>query len=530
MTPPSGGKAVVDALVTSGIDTAFGIPGTHNLEIYRYLPGSGIRHVSMRHEQGVGYAADGYARVLGRPAVCLPTSGPGLANLVTAAATAYADSVPMVIVTPGPPVGAVGGDLGRLHEMRDQFRMMSGVVEWAFRPERPTDVGPAITEAVQLMLSSRPRPAFVEIPLDILEGPWDQDLAPPEAPGMPHGAAPDLGLVAEAADALNRSGRTVIVLGGGARRAARTCAQIAERLDAAVLTTVNGKGIVDERDDRSLGASLRLPAARKQVRGADTVLMIGTEWSDADLWGGVEVPEGTLIRVDIDPAQLTKNADPDIGILGDAEDVLQLLLPALEQRPPLNDWMSERELIFTEAMQDGAVWRQYQEALRDAVPDDLVVCGDSAQVSYFGTVHLLPMAPADRFLYPTGFATLGYGLPAAIGAKLAAPEKNVVVLVGDGGFTFSVQELMSAAALSLPIPIVVCDNGGFGQIRDEMHARGISPVGVDLPMPNLAALSHAFALDFEFVGDRDELASAVRRALKGSRPTLIDAPLAAFAS
>lgn len=530
MTPPTVGKAVVDALVTAGIDTAFGIPGTHNLEIYRYLPTSGIRHVSMRHEQGVGYAADGYARLTGMPAACLPTSGPGLSNLVVAAATAYADSVPMLIVTPGPPVGAVGGDLGRLHEMRDQFVMMSGVLEWVFRPEDPADVAPIIIDVVQRMQSSRPRPAYVEVPLDILEGPWEQHRMElrPRTPASVE--IPDPHLVAEAADLLNQSRRTVLVLGGGARRAARACAEVADRIDAAVVTTVNGKGIIDESDDRSLGASLRLPAARLQIRDADVVLMVGTEWSDSDLWGGTEVPGGTVIRVDIDPGQLSKNVKSDVGIIGDAEEVLEQLILVLDERVPVNDWMSAREAIFKEALQDGAPWRGYQEALREAVPEDLVVCGDSAQVSYYGTVHLLPMSPTDRFLYPTGFATLGYGLPAAIGAKLAMPEKNVVVLVGDGGFSFTLQELLSAATLSLPIPIIVCDNGGFGQIRDEMQVRGIQPLGVDLPMPDLAALAGAFSLDFESVVDRDELASVVRRALKATRPTLIDAPFSVFTS
>jgi acetolactate synthase-1/2/3 large subunit len=523
MTHVNGGLAVVRAVEASGITTAFGIPGTHNLEIYRHLPTSTLLHFTMRHEQGMGYAADGYARITGRPAVCFPTSGPGLANMAAAVATAHADSVPLLVVAPGPVLGQEGGDLGRLHEMHDQFRMMTGIVHSHARPRSPEEATQAILDAVWDMAVCRPRPAYVEIPLDVLQAPWSGQIAnrpPTRAPW----SEPTSDIEAAAA-ALNAAPTIVIVLGGGARGSGELLASIAECINAPVITTVNAKGVVDESHPLSMGASLRVSESRELISGADAVLMVGTEWSDSDLWGGVEPLRGTVVRIDIDPKQLQKNVRGDITIQGDAREVLDLLAPLLSPRIANQDWSAVRQIISQRARHDGRATDWIQRVIREIVPEGLIICGDSAQVSYFGTVHHLPMGLKDQFLYPTGFATLGYGLPAAIGAKIADPQRSVVVVVGDGGFVFTMQELLSAVSLGMPLPILVVDNGGFKQIRDEMLEREIVPTGVSLDSVDLQLFAQSAGARFALARNPVELHASIQSALAEPIPTLIDIPL-----
>jgi acetolactate synthase-1/2/3 large subunit len=227
-----------------------------------------------------------------------------------------------------------------------------------------------------------------------------------------------------------------------------------------------------------------------------------------------------LIRVDVDPAQLHKNAPADVAVLGDARAVLERL-PA---RSAGEDLSAVRAAIREEALADGAPWLDLTEALDEALGPDGVLAGDSTMAAYYGAVHLLPMGPARRFIYPTGYATLGYALPAAIGAKLAAPERPVIALVGDGGLLFTVAELVTAAELGLPLPVVVPNNGGYGEIRNQMVEEGIEPVGVDLRVPDFPALGRAFGGEGVRAGDRAELEAELRAALARPGPTVIEVP------
>ncbi len=274
----------------------FGIPGTHTLPIHRHLTASGISHVTPRHEQGGGYAADGYARVSGRPGVVIATSGPGVINAATPAATAYADSVPMLIVSPSMPSHVEGRDTGFLHEGKDQGGAMGALVSWSRRAGSPAEAAGAIGEAFAHFASGRPRPVHVEVPVDVLEATGEVVLQ--EDAGA--AAALDDGAVERAVAALDAAERPALVLGGGARGAAAEAAA----LGVPVITTVNGKGIVDERDPLSLGASIRLRAAQEWLAGRDVVVAVGTELGESDLWGPVPQLAGRLIRVDVDPAQL----------------------------------------------------------------------------------------------------------------------------------------------------------------------------------------------------------------------------------
>ncbi|MGW0700153.1 5-guanidino-2-oxopentanoate decarboxylase [Streptomyces sp. NPDC002867] len=528
MTPAlTGGEALARALAAHGVTQAFGIPGTHNLELYRHLQPYGIGHVNTRHEQGAGYAADAYARVSGRPGTAITTTGPALLNIAAAVGQAYSDSVPLLVVSPGMPLRHPRQSTGLLHEMRSQTQALRGVAAFSHRVASVDEIGAAVARAFTLFRGERPRPAHIEVPLDLLETAQPVGatrLAPPLAPPAPHEAA-----VGEAADALRGARRPVLALGGGARAAAATCLAIAEELGAPVVTTANGKGVVDERHPLSLGVSLHSPAVQKWLADRDVVLAVGTELAESDVWGPLPALTGTLIRVDVDPAQMYAGLPADVALVGDARPLLDALLAAYREREPRQGAEPAGVTALRAARDDetrtrDARWAPYLRAMRRVLAEDAVITSDSAQCCYYGALPHLSIGPEGRYLHPTGFGTLGYALPAAIGAKTACPERQVVALSGDGGLQFSVQELATAAQLGQPLPVVVFDNGGYGEIREEMAARGDSPRAVDLPPVDLPALARAYGGHGTAVRSPEELAGALADALDTPGPTIVTVP------
>ncbi|MFC9691578.1 thiamine pyrophosphate-binding protein [Kribbella sp. NPDC056951] len=523
----TGGAAVVDSLVAQGVRHVFGIPGTHNLEIYRYLPSSGIRHIVTRHEQGAGYAADGYARVTGGPGVLITTSGPGITNAITALATSYADSVPTLAISPGPPRGTVGKDIGWLHELKNQQGALDVVCDRSIRVENADELPEVIADIFAGFISRRPRPVHLEVPVDVLEGKWvrrtvagptaveEAGFAAPSAVGVAGFAEPAASEVAAIGAAFAGARRPLLIAGGGARGAAAEIRALAAN-GVPVLTTVNGKGVIDESDPVALGASIRLPAAHRVIAEADLVVAVGTELGDSDLWGGV-AQAAKVVRIDVDPDQLHKNLRADLAVVGDARRALQFTTQQFDTAH-VSEW---QKAIRADADRDAGPWAAIQDSLKAALPADTVVAGDSSQVTYYGTVHYWPFTTTNRLLYPTGYATLGYGLPAAIGAKVAQPERPVIGLFGDGAAMFTIQELVTATELRLPLPIVVVNNGGYAEIREQMVDRGITPQAVDLYQPDLPAMARAigaYGVEAESAAVLGELAA---QALTADRPTLI---------
>jgi thiamine pyrophosphate-dependent acetolactate synthase large subunit-like protein len=516
--------AVIERLEAHGVRVAFGIPGTHNLPLYRCLAGSSIEHVTPRHEQGAGYAADGYARSGGPPAVCIATSGPAVLNLLAAAGTAHADSVPMLIVAPGMSDAVGGRDTGYLHEGRDQLGAVERVTGSAKRVAAPTEAADAIDDAFAGFSSGRPRPAYVEIPLDALDRVGEAP-GPPAAPPRPPDPNPDA--VSSAARLLAGADRAALVLGGGAANAGAEAVRIARLLGAPVVTTVNGKGAASETDPISLGASIRLASAQGFLERCDAVLAIGTELGHSDLWRDPPLRlSGKLIRVDVDPAQRHKNAPAAVAITADARSALEALGAELEGLEPRDRGVGEterlRDALRAEALREGAGYAELIAALARSLGDDAIVAGDSTRACYHGAVHLLPVAGPRRFLYPTGFATLGYGIPAGIGAKLAHPHRDVAVLIGDGGAMFTLPELAVACELELAMAIVVVNDGGYGEIRREMIESGQPVLGVDLATPDFAAVARAFGARGEAIDGPARLSELVSAAFEASTPTLIE--------
>ncbi|MER5459720.1 thiamine pyrophosphate-dependent enzyme [Streptomyces sp. NPDC002668] len=594
----TGGEAVVRALAAHGVTQAFGIPGTHNLEIYRHLAVYGVAHVTPRHEQGAGYAADGYARVTGRPGVAITTTGPALLNIAAAVGQAYSDSVPLLVVSPGMPLRHPRQSTGLLHEMRSQTEALRGVAAFSHRVSTVEEIGAAVARAFTLFGSQRPRPAHIEIPLDLLETAEPVGDVRIAAPAWPAGPAP--GELGRAVDALRTASRPALVLGGGARTAATELLALAEELAAPVVTTANGKGIVDESHPLSLGVSLHSPAVQTWLADRDLVLAVGTELAESDLWSAPPELNGTLVRIDVDPAQMYAAVPADVALVGDARQSVRELLAAYRNVGPVPDSGSaaagrgraephpagdthaatvhpraaglrlvrnveadDRDLrtratgsadhavtelhlardVRAEALSSAhrtvAELRRardaetsdrdarrlpYLRAMRTVLDSNAVITSDSAQCCYYGALPHLTVGPDARYLHPTGFGTLGYALPAAIGAKTAHRDRQVIALSGDGGLQFSIQELGTAAQLRLPLPVVVFDNGGYGEIRDEMAARGDTPAAVDPAPVDLPALARAYGGHGEHAGTPEALAAALTRALAAPGPTVITVP------
>ncbi|QIR70575.1 thiamine pyrophosphate-binding protein [Kocuria sp. KD4] len=526
-------RAVLETLRGYGIDTVFGIPGTHSLEFYRPLRELGIRPITTRHEQGASYGADGWSQVRGLPGVVITTSGPGLLNSLSGAATAYAESRPMILLSPGRPVGHDFRDIGSLHETKNPSAAVNAIVGVSRRVTSAAEAVTMIHDAMRDFAHSRPRPIHIEIPLDILEAPADvpESATAPRPLGEP-APAPEADVVA-AVEALAASERPVILAGGGSLAAGEHLLELAELLEAPVITTTNGKGAIPEKHRLSLGADLRLSTAHEFLRSRDALLVIGSKVGEAELWGGDITPQGPVVRVDIMRDQMLCNLTPDVEVPGNSAAVVPQLLAGLRARadaggpgdvaPSARTAPDLRE-VFDAMDEEGRTWAPelaaLNETIMDVVPDDTILAGDSSQVTYMGSTTFFRAPVPHSLLYMGTYATLGYGLPAAIGAKLAAPERPVVCLVGDGALMFSIQELMTAVELGLDLPVICVDNGGYGEIRQNMVDRSIQPLGVDLVQPDWVRLAEGFGAT-GLPATMDTLADTVRTALETKRTSLV---------
>lgn len=519
------GRAVLETIRAYGVTAIFGIPGTHNLELYRPLADLGIRAVTNRHEQGSGYGADGWAQQTGLPGVVITTSGPGLQNAMSAIGTAFCESRPLIVLSPGVPLGAEFADVGTLHETKDASAMVAAIAEWSRRVSSAAEAVEAVHDAFALFRTGRPRPVHIEIPLDVLEAPAGVPAEARQPRPAPARVSGDPTALAEAARLLAEAKAPVIVAGGGAVDAGDEVTLLAERLGAAVLTTLNGKGVVDERHPLSLGSNLRLAAARAVAEDADVLLVVGSKLGEAELWAPRLEARGAVIRVDISPAQRDKNLAATVGLTGDAAAVSSALLAMLPaETGPSRELAAERAAIDAEMRETASDTVALAEIIADALPDDTIVAGDSSQIVYMALGSVLRSARPHSLLYTPTYATLGYGLPAAIGARVAHTEHPVVTVIGDGALMFCVNELATAVEQRLDITIVCVDNGGYAEIRQNEVDRGMTPIGVDLVQPDWAALATAFGATGRRVERRDDIATSIRAAIADRGVQLVHIP------
>ena len=519
------GRYVIETLAANGIDTAFGIPGVHNIELYRGLESRRVRHVLARHEQNAAFAADGFARVSGRPAAAFVISGPGLTNALTAIAQAASDSVPMLVIASTPVRASLGRHWGVLHELADQRAVAAGAAGLALHASSAEEVRAHLAAAFAFLSGGRPRPAYVGIPLDLLGE--KTALEAERFARAPVTSQPDAAAIGAARALLEGAQRPLIVAGGGARHAGAALAGLAEALDGYLVTTAAGKGVLPESHPANLGASLPYRATQQLIAAADVVLAVGTELAETDVYTTIRLSfPGRLIRVDIDAAQLADRSAQEIAIHADSRAALEQLARAVR---PRRGWRSAagdaRGRRSDIEAQISVHWRPALaavRALRAAVPPEGAVFSDMTQIAYTGNYAFAADRPNSWF-HPAGYGTLGFALPAAIGAKVAQPERPVVALAGDFGVQFTLQELMTAVELQLPLPLVVWNNQALAQIRDDMVAAGIEPIGVAGRNPDFAGLAAACGAQAVRVRGPDELAEGVRAALAARGPTLLEA-------
>lgn len=520
-------QSLVQLLEGYGVDTVFGIPGVHTVELYRGLHGSRLRHVSPRHEQGAGFMADGYARASGKPAVCFIITGPGMTNILTAMGQAYADSVPMLVISTTNRREQLRMGHGHLHELPDQRAMVSGVCAFSHTLQSPAELPELLARAFAIFNCARPRPVHIEIPLDVLDMPAPAlDCLPRSLPQAPMPAPAALNA---AAKLLSAAKRPLILAGGGASRTSSLLQQLAEQLQAPVALTINARGLLP------CGHPLLLDGVQSSEHGralfdeADVILAVGTELgeTDYDFFGhGAVQFKAPLIRLDIDPLQVMGLQRAEVALLGDAAEGLRALLAQTSQAIPRGSWAVESVARVNQA--ERSSWSAKQQSmqdlldlLRDSLQDPIIV-GDSTQPVYQGSFGYQAQQANSWFNASTGYGTLGYGLPAAIGAKLAYPQRPVVALVGDGGLQFSSAELIAAREAGVGVILLLWNNHCYAEIRDYMVAREIPPLGVDILPPDFQAMARSFHVAHYAPNSADSLRALLSDLLGTNEPVLIE--------
>jgi thiamine pyrophosphate-dependent acetolactate synthase large subunit-like protein len=516
------GEATIKLLEKYGVDTLFGIPGVHTLDFCRGLNMSSIRHVQARNEQGAGFMADGYARASGKPGVALVISGPGVTNALTAVGQAYADSIPLLMLSSDAASYTIGKGWGCLHEVPSLTDTTAPLTAFSATAMSPEEVPGLIARAFSVFASERPRPVHIAIPIDILAMPAGGDWEAIELPDRP---APTRKNLDRACELLRNAKQPMICVGGGAWLASEAITELAERLGAAVIGSTAGKGIIDDSHPLSLSAGTVRGEVQQYLKNADVVLAVGTELSEVDSFVETLEINGKIIRVDLDPRKMNDLYPAAVAIIGGAKTTTEAIARQLGEVEARTETAAEVAAIRSEILanlSDSEVRHcKTLKVLRKALPVDTVVMGDICQLVYTGA-FAFDVAKPRLWHYPAGYCTLGCGLPDAIGAKLALPDTPVVSFAGDGGFMFTVQELVTAAELELPLPLILWNNEGLKQIQDDMKLREIDLVGVTGINPDFIELAKSCRCHALRVDSAQALTDAIAEALKADRPTLIE--------
>jgi acetolactate synthase I/II/III large subunit len=517
----SGGQALVRSLVGEGIDVVFGLPGVQLDWAFDalYEARDRIRVYHTRHEQATAYMADGYARTTGRVGVCMVVPGPGLLNASAALATAFACSSPVLCVTGQVDSSGIDRGFGLLHEIPHQESVLASVTSWSGRALEPAAVPDLVREAFRRLRSGRPRPVALELPPDVLQRFDPVHLVDP-APSEQLSVDPDK--LRQAAALLHAAARPVIYSGGGVLAAGAwdELRALAEVLEAPVVMSVDGRGAVSDRHD--LGHTG--VTGQTLVREADVVLGVGTRfWQPARVWGFAAGAK--IIRVDADPNEVDRHGSPSVGIVGDAKPVLAGLLELLhgiDPRPSRRAELRAAKVAAEKQLMAFQPQAEFAQAIRAALPDDGITVNDLTQVTFFATIGFPVYAPRT-FIGPGYQGTLGSGFATALGAQVGNPERPVVAIAGDGGYLYSIGELATQRQHGLNVVSVVFNDGAFGNVKrtqEQLFSGRI--IASDLVNPDFVALARSFGIAAERVHKPAELQAALRSALAGRCPAVIE--------
>ena len=517
------GEAAMRLLTKYGVDTVFGIPGVHTLDYCRELRNGPIRHIQVRNEQGAGFMADGYARGARSPGVALVISGPGVTNALTAIGQSWADSIPVLLISSETDSSSHGKGWGALHEIPDQRAVTAQLTALSARAKSPEDVPELFGKAFGIFSSQRPRPVHISIPIDVLAQPVSEEWI---AMKLPKRAQPNSDDIKAAANMLRSAKRPLLMVGGGAVDASAPVRKLVEILQTPVVCSTAGKGIVPDGHPLSLNASTVRPEVQSFISTSDVILAVGTELAETDSFVDSLDIRGEIIRIDLDPRKLNDQYPSTIGIMADANASMQALLdeggykPKRQEKRIYTELEKIKQKIIGNLTDSEKQHMRLLNALADQMPDDTFYAGDICQLVYTGAFGMKVSSPGC-WSYPAGYCALGCGLPNAIGAKLAQPDRHVVCLTGDGGFMFTVQELIVASEEKLGIPIIIWENGGLKQIQDDMKSRSIPLVGVEGGNPDFIRLSESMGCDGIIAESLDHVTETVLSGFSKDRPTLI---------
>ena len=520
------GEAITQLLGRYGVRHVFGIPGTHSLELYRGLAGEkhGVRHVLAHHEQGAGFMADGYARATGRPGVCFVITGAGVTNIATPLGEAYSDSVPMLVISPVNPPDGGRCNRGRLHEITDQAAVTAPLTAFSATAYTVEEIPELIARAFMVFAGTRPRPVHIGVPLDVLNREISAQWGPRSMPSRPVVRDED---VERAGTAIDAAERPVIIAGGGVRLDPAPIVELAETIGCPVITTVAGRGVIPASHPQCPGAQLRAEPVQDLLAQSDLALLLGTELAQTDHWNDDLQLPGVQIRVNLDGDTLAAPGTI-IPMLGDAPDAAARMcgsVSTVRRDKRLEHTIAccrdlKRQLPDSMSGKERRHW-QVLERVNQALPPEAVVYSDMTQIAYTA-IDYMPLERANSWHHPTGYGTLGYALPAAIGGAIADPDRAVVVIVGDAGLQYTMQELPLAAELGLNVRILLWNNNTLEQIRDDMMAAEIPPTGVTQKNPDFGMLAGACGWEHAVARSLDELENTLAWLFSGPGPRVLE--------
>lgn len=519
----TGGQATVASLRRWNVDLMFGVPGVqldHFFDAVHKANGA-LRLIHTRHEQGAAYMALGYAMTTGRPAVFTVVPGPGLLNAGAALSTAYACNAPVLCITSTIASSQIGRNHGLLHEIPDQAGLLRGLTKWSARANTPSEVPALIDEAFRQMLTGRPRPVAIEIPIDVLG-----EIA---AVGMPRtlpaltNPPVDAAKVEAAAKLLRASKNPMIVVGGGAMRAGDEVRALAEKIQAPVVSRQMGRGVLSDRHDLALPAA----AAIDIWKEVDVVVGIGTRLQQLREWGWDENLK--TVRIDLDPLEMTRVIPATVGLVADAGDGAAALLAALAgdaPKPSRTAYVRELKQKFRARIEKDVGYQLgFIDILRAEMPDDAIFVDEMTQMGYAAKFGFPVYAP-NTFVTSSYQGTLGYGFATALGAQAGNPGRKVVSVNGDGGFMYTMPELASAVLHKIPLVAIVFADGNFGNVkRIQTDKYGGRLIASNLHNPDFKALAENFGALGLKATDLTQFRSALRQAFAAEGPVLIEVPM-----